>query len=190
VVKRRVFLTYYSKCCIYHQLWCKSNFPHLSLPNQTKTHAILRPLAVLLTLWQNECVDGNYMFVILLHSLPLRLHFHIQNTNSTTKCISVVCLWTDLWRAVAVAPSNTPHCIICCSAVIRTDGYFRLYRLTAAHIALCCSARLEIEPTKYNLPYKEPLTFCYQFVTHFGKLRHYQGTSSNCSSLYIIIWAP
>ena len=77
--------------------------------NQTKTLALLRLSAerkdVLMALRQTGCVSGNYiivrLFVCLLHYIfSHQLLPPVHNANSTTQCIGVVCLRTELWRAV------------------------------------------------------------------------------------------
>jgi len=58
-----------------------------------------------MALRETGCVSGNYiivrLFVCLLHyifshQLPPTVH----NTNSATQCFGVVCLRTEVWRAV------------------------------------------------------------------------------------------
>jgi hypothetical protein len=87
--------------------WTWLIFPSsLSLPpNQTKTHALLRLSAerkdVLMALRQTGCVSGNYIIVRLLHYIiSHQLPNPVHNTNSTTQCIGVVCVRTEVWRAV------------------------------------------------------------------------------------------
>jgi hypothetical protein len=125
-------------------------------PKHTQYCAVLR---------QNECKLHDCSFIyFLLSSAP----FHVQNTNSTTKCIYEQRSGVLSNRAVAVA--NRLHCIVCCWAVIRTGGYIRLYRLTAQHIAMYGCTGLATETTTGNLLYKKALTVCYQWATCFGAL--------------------
>jgi len=40
------------------------------------------------------------LFVCYIAFFPHQLPPPVHNTNSTTQCIGVVCLWTEVWRAV------------------------------------------------------------------------------------------
>ena len=144
--------------------------------------------------WQNEYMNRNYMIVLLFHSLFHQLPFHVQNINSTTlassKCIGV-CLWTEVWRAFwateIVAANSIKYCIIFWWAVKRTDisvtPRLGCIILTALRITMHGVTRLETKPTTWYLCEKKPL-----MLVHVSVLwGHFQGTSSNCSTLYLII---
>jgi len=97
----------------YSRILCTNNLTHIFFQSvvpqcETKIHVILRlsskrkgrvnGIPTKRTVW-TEITWLFFYFIPLFHQLP----FHVQNINCTrqapTKCIGIVCLWTEVWRA-------------------------------------------------------------------------------------------